>query len=117
MCIRDRDNTTGEVSNYRTAGTQNMMYQINFSQTLVVNTEGCDSINLAVGRTISDITNICNDLDVMEANLKSVEKRINDCDENDKTTLANLNELKSQIETEIQLQKTVLGKALGSRCV
>ncbi len=52
------DNTTGEVSNYRTAGTQNMMYQINFSQTLVVNTEGCDSINLAVGRTISDITNI-----------------------------------------------------------
>ena len=87
------DNTTGEVSNYRTAGTQNMMYQINFSQTLVVNTEGCDSINLAVGRTISDITNICNDLDVMEANL---------------------NELKSQIETEIQLQKTVLGKALGS---
>lgn len=108
------DNTTGEVSNYRTAGTQNMMYQINFSQTLVVNTEGCDSINLAVGRTISDITNICNDLDVMEANLKSVEKRINDCDENDKTTLANLNELKSQIETEIQLQKTVLGKALGS---
>ena len=108
------DNTTGEVSNYRTAGTQNMMYQINFSQTLVVNTEGCDSINLAVGRTISDITNICNDLDVMEANLKSVEKRINDCDENDKTTLANLNELKSQIETEIQLQKTVLGKTLGS---
>ena len=91
-----------------------MMYQINFSQTLVVNTEGCDSINLAVGRTISDITNICNDLDVMEANLKSVEKRINDCDENDKTTLANLNELKSQIETEIQLQKTVLGKTLGS---
>ena len=108
------DNTTGEVSNYRTAGTQNMMYQINFSQTLVVNTEGCDSINLAVGRTISDITNICNDLDVMEANLKSVEKRINDCDENDKTTLANLNELKSQIKTEIQLQKTVLGKTLGS---
>jgi len=43
-----------------------------------------------------------------------VEKRINDCDENDKTTLANLNELKSQIETEIQLQKTVLGKTLGS---
>ena len=28
--------------------------------------------------------------------------------------MANLNELKSQIETEIQLQKTVLGKALGS---
>ena len=75
-----------------------MMYQIYFSQTLVVNTEGCDSINLAVGRTISDITNICNDLDVMEANLKSVEKRINDCDENDKTT----SKLSDAISTDLK---------------
>ncbi len=108
------NNETGETANYRTAGDQEMLYQINFSQTLVVNTEGCDAISLSVGRVISDITNICNDLDVMEANLKSVEKRINDCDENDTTTLANLNELKKQISTEITLQKTVLGKALGS---
>lgn len=108
------NNKTGETANYRTAGDQQMLYQINFSQTLTVNTEGCNSINLSVGRTITDITNICNDLDVMEANLKSVQKRIDDCDENDTTTLANLNELKNQIETEIDLQKTVLSKALGS---
>lgn len=108
------NNNTGETATYRTAGKQEMLYQINFSQTLVVNTEGCNSISLSVGRAISDITNMCNDLDVMEANLKSVEKRINDCDENDTDKLASLNELKSQIETEITLQKTVLGKALGS---
>lgn len=108
------NNKTGETANYRTAGDQQMLYQINFSQTLTVNTEGCNSIDLLVGRTITDITNICNDLDVMEANLKSVQKRIDDCDENDTTTLANLNELKNQIETEIDLQKTVLSKALGS---
>lgn len=108
------NNKTGETANYRTAGDQQMLYQINFSQTLTVNTEGCNSIDLSVGRTITDITNICNDLDVMEANLKSVQKRIDDCDENDTTTLANLNELKNQIETEIDLQKTVLSKALGS---
>ena len=108
------NNKTGETANYRTAGDQQMLYQINFSQTLTVNTEGCNSIDLSVGRTITDITNICNDLDVMEANLKSVQKRIDDCDENDATTLANLNELKNQIETEIDLQKTVLSKALGS---
>ena len=108
------NNSTGETANYRTAGNQQMLYQINFSQTLTVNTEGCSSIDLSVGRTITDITNICNDLDVMEMNLKSVQKRIDDCDENDKTTLANLNELKNQIETEIDLQRTVLSKALGS---
>lgn len=108
------NNETGETANYRTAGNQEMLYQINFSQTLMVNTEGCNAINLSVGRMINDITNICNDLDVMEANLKSVEKRIDDCDENDTTTIENLNELKNQIETEITLQKTVLTKALGS---
>lgn len=108
------NNETGETANYRTAGSQDMLYQINFSQTLTVNTEGCDAISLSVGRMIDDITNICNDLDVMEANLKSVEKRIDDCDENDTATLANLKELKNQIETEMTLQKSVLTKALGS---
>lgn len=105
---------TGEVSNYNTAGKQDIMYQVNFSQTLAVNTEGVDAINLSVGRTISDIINMCNDLDVMEANLKSAAKRLADCDENDKETIANLTELKNQITTEISLQKTVLSNALGS---
>jgi flagellar hook-associated protein 3 FlgL len=108
------DNDTGETAVYGTAGSQNMMYQINFSQTLTVNTEGCDSIDLSVGRAIEDVANICNDLDVMEANLTSVEKRISDCSEADTTTLANLNELKNQIETEISLQKTVLTDTLSA---
>lgn len=107
-------NEIGETAKYTTAGKQEMLYQINFSQTLTVNTEGCNAINLSVGRTISDITNMCNDLDVMESNLKSVEKRIADCNEEDEKTIADLTELKNQIETEIKLQKTVLEKALGS---
>jgi flagellar hook-associated protein 3 FlgL len=108
------NNVTKETATYATAGQQDMLYQINFSQTLVVNTEGCDAFSLAIGRTVEDIQNICNDLDVMEANLKSVEKRIDDCDDTDTTTLANLNELKDQITTEIALQKTVLTNALGA---
>ena len=108
------NNVTGETLTYNTAGKQDINYQINFSQTLTVNTEGCDAISLSVKRMMDDITNLCNDIDIMEANLKSVEKRIADCDENDKTTLANLTELKDQITTEITLQKTVLGNALSS---
>ena len=79
-----------------------------------MNTEGVEAINLSIGRTINDIVNMCNDLDVMEANLKSAEKRLADCDENDTTTIAALTELKNQITTEISLQKTVLSNALGS---
>lgn len=108
------NNATGEISRYNTAGKQDIKYQINFSQTLKVNTEGCDAFSLSVKRMIDDVINICNDIDVMEAKLKSAEKRIADCDENDTTTLANLTELKEQITTEIALQKTVLEKALSA---
>lgn len=108
------DNVTKETIRYTSAGTQTINYQINFSQTLTVNTEGCNAISLSVGRKIEDIINICNDYDVIEANLRSVQKRIADCDEGDTTTLANLNELKNQLETQIALQKQVLGDALGS---
>ncbi len=108
------NNATGETSKYTTAGKQDIMYQVNFSQTLTVNTEGVEAINLSIGRTINDIVNMCNDLDVMEANLKSAEKRLADCDENDTNTIAALTELKNQITTEISLQKTVLTNALGS---
>ena len=51
---------------------------------------------------------------MIEANLKTVKKRIADCDEGDTTTLANLKELQSQLETQIALQKQVLGDALAS---
>lgn len=108
------NNATGETSNYNSAGNQDIQYQINFSQILTVNTEGVDSIGLAVGRTINDIENLCNDLDVMENNLKTVKKYIQDCDPNDSDKLANLEELKNQITTEISLQKTVLKNSLGS---
>ncbi len=107
------DNGTGVESRYGNAGSQTMNYQINFSQTLTVNTEGVNAIDLNVGRTIDDIINLCNDLDVMEEYLTSVEKRISDCDEGDEETLANLNELKSQVETQIELEKSVLVKAVS----
>lgn len=108
------DNVTKETINYTSAGTQAINYQINFSQTLTVNTEGCSAISMAVGRKIEEIVNICNDYDVIEANLRSVQKRIADCDEGETTTLENLNELKNQLETQIALQKQVLADALGS---
>lgn len=107
------DNGTGVTATYRKTTTQNINYQINFSQTLTVNTQACNCINTDIRRTIDDITNLCNDLDVMEANLKSVEKRIADTDEGDTETLANLNELKNQISTELSLQKTVLQKTIS----
>lgn len=108
------DIDTGETAKYTNAGTQKLNYQINFSQTLAVNTEGCNSISMSVGRCVEDITNLCNELDIMERKLASTEKRIADCDEGDTDKLADLNELKEQISVQIQLQKTVLTNALSA---
>lgn len=109
-----KDNNTGETAKYTNAGEQTLNYQINFSQTLTINTEGCNAISMSTQRCIDDITNLCNQIDIMEKNLASVEKRISDCDEGDTTTLANLNELKEQISTQIKLQKTVMTNTLSA---
>lgn len=105
---------TGDSVNYRNPSSQDMNFQINFSQVLTVNTLACNAIDTSVDRKIDDVINICNDIDVTEQNLKSVEKRISDCAETDTTTLANLNELKEQISTQLSMQKTVLTNALSS---
>lgn len=99
---------------YNNAGDQTINYQVNFSQTLTVNTEGCNSINLQVGRTIDDIVELCNEMDVMEAKLADAEKRLNDWKEADgEEAKTALEELVNQINVQMSLQKTSLQRALS----
>ncbi len=94
---------------------QQIQYQINFSQTIQVNTEGRDGVGTIVGRSIEDIKNSCNELDVIELNMERVDKRLAGLDvENDKVEIAALNELKTQLQTQMDLQKSVLVKSLGA---
>jgi len=108
------DNTTGKEITYNNADEQTIKYQINFGQTLTVNTQACNAFDTSIYRHVDEISNVCNDLNIMERNLEAVQKRINDCDQGDTETLANLEELKEQINTEIQLQNSVLQKSLSS---
>lgn len=105
---------TGETAIYTNPSEQNINYQVNFSQTLTVNTMACNALSTSLKRTIDDISNACNDLDVMQSKLKSVQMRIDSTDETDKETLDNLNELKKQIDTQITLQSTVVRNAFAS---
>ena len=94
---------------------QDIRYQINFSQTVQVNTEGRNAVGTEVGRGIEDVKNSCNELDIIEAKMSEVTKRIADLDEGkDGAEIASLNELKSKLQTQMDLQKSVLVKALGS---
>ncbi len=105
---RAENNNTGVVKNYDNVTEQKINYQVNFSQTLTVNTLACDTFDTTIGRAVDDIYKVINDLEIMERNYAAVKKRIDDCDPNDKETLANLQELYDQIGTQITLQNTVL---------
>lgn len=105
------NNATGVTRNYDNVTEQKINYQINFSQTLTVNTLSCNAFDTAIGRAVDDIYNVINDLGVIEQTMAAVQKRIDDCDENDKETLANLEELYKQIDTQLTLQNTVLTNA------
>ena len=94
---------------------QDIRYQINFSQTVQVNTEGRNAVGTQVGRGIEDIKNSCNELDVIEARMNEIEKRIKDLDDGkDANEIAKLSELKTQLQTQMDLQKSVLVKGLGA---
>lgn len=105
------NHVTGVEKNYDHVGEQKINYQVSFSQTLTVNTLARDAFDTAIGRAVDDIYNTINDLSVMEKSLEMAKKRIDDCDENDKETLKNLQSYKEQIETEIALQNSVLTNA------
>lgn len=107
------NNVTGVEKNYARVTEQQINYQINFSQTLTVNTLGCNAFDTSIGRMVDDVYNVINDLDIMEHNLEGVQKRIDDCDPKDAETLADLKELYARIETQIQLQNTVLTNTFG----
>lgn len=102
------NNETTVVRNYGKIKEQQIEYQINFSQTLTVNTLGCNAFDTSIGRVVDQIYDVMNDLDIMDNELITVKKRIEDCPVGDTTTLANLQELQEQLETEIALQNTVL---------
>ena len=96
------------MKNYDNVTEQKINYQVNFSQTLTVNTLACDTFDTTIGRAVDDIYKVINDLEIMEKNYAAVKKRIDDCDPNDKEKLADLQELYDQIGTQITLQNTVL---------
>lgn len=105
---------TGVVKNYSEPEEQDISYQINFSQSLKVNSLACESIDASVGRAIDNIAEIMNELNLSEAALADAEKKITDCNPNDTSALEALQQLKEQINNKITLQETMLTNAYTS---
>lgn len=102
------NNLTGTTTNYRNPDKQNIDYQINFSQTLTVNTLASNAVDMSIARAVDNVANIINEISITEAALKDVNKKIAECDINDTTKKETLEELKKQINNKLKLQEEML---------
>ncbi len=113
------DSGTGKTTNYTYPEGQDIDYQVNFSQTLKVNTLGCESIDLGIGRMIDTIVSASDDMDRSRKELEKIQKMIDETDieavdANGNNIVESLERLKSEIETEITLKNTILQETFGA---
>lgn len=114
-----KDLGTGDEIKYTKPDEQKINYQINFSQTLQVNTLGNESISLGIGRMIDGILSSSADLDMTKEKLKANEKLISETsvdavDASGNNIVESLNKLSEQLKTEITLKSDILKKTFGA---
>lgn len=113
------DAGTGNTTVYTNPEGQKINYQINFSQTLQVNTLGCESVNLGIGRMIDEIVSASDDLDATKTALAATEKLISETaldavDSSGNNLVEAYKKLKEEQETEITLKTTALQETFGA---
>jgi flagellar hook-associated protein 3 FlgL len=110
--MTDSDKPEQEPITY-TKTKQQIQYEVNYNQTLTVNTEGSDAISHQIGRHIDDILNAVNEVIETEKKIEEVNKRLADT----ALTQADIdryNKLKSQLDTELELKKETMQQAFES---
>lgn len=92
---------------------QEIRYEVNFSQSMVINTQGSDSITHGIGRTIDDIIFAVNNVIEVEKKITEVKKMLEsgNITEDQKSTL---NQALEVLTTEKTLKDEVMQKAFGN---
>ncbi|MFA9464530.1 MAG: hypothetical protein ACERKN_09605 [Velocimicrobium sp.] len=101
-----------ETCGYSNPDSQKIDYEINFSQKLTVNTLAKDAVSTTIGTKVDEIVRAVNDVYDIKDKISEVEKLITT--ETNETELSNLKELKSQLETEQTLKKSILRESFSS---
>lgn len=107
-------NTTSQKTiQYADPRGQNIEYEVNFSQTAVVNTQAVDAISTDIYRVVDYIERMIEEANAVDEQLVEVEKKIANTPADDKSQLADLNKLKEMLETEKGLRKGAMTEAFG----
>lgn len=86
---------------------QEIQYQINFNQSITVNTQASDAITPDIGRAIDEILDAVNDVTATETKISEVEKIIADSS-TPSGDLDALNQLLEQLNTELTLKSSIM---------
>lgn len=95
-----------EVYNY-TKSDQQIQYEINFNQKLIVNTQGSDALVHGIARDIDEIISAVQDVMATEEKIAEVKKMLEDKNITPNQQTA-LNELLGQLDTELVLKNKLL---------
>lgn len=102
----------GKVLNYEKPGEQKIDYEVNFSQNITVNTLAKDCLDFKLINQMDDIINQIQKVQSVENKLADIENMIkNGTYSGSKDDIA---ELKSQVQNELALEKSVLQEKFGN---
>ncbi len=105
------DSVSKKSVSYSEPSEQNINYEINFSQTMTVNTQARDAISTDIYRAIDYLRQTIEDVDDIENRIADVEKMI--ANSTDKDEIETLTKLKETLTTERSLSVTVMTEAFG----
>lgn len=105
------DTVADKTIKYSEPKNQTINYEINFSQTIDVNTQARDAFSTDIYRTIDYIEQTVKYVDAVDIKLNEVKKMIDNS--TDDAQRATLNSLKSTLEDEKQLRISVMAEAFG----
>lgn len=106
------DSVSKKTMEYADPSGQDIEYEINFSQTMKVNTQGKDAISTEIYRAIDYLTKSIEEVDDIENRIAEVKKMIANEPEGS-AVVDSLKELKNSLETERSLRTTVMTEAFG----
>lgn len=103
--------TSKKEINYSDPSGQDIKYEVNFSQSMKVNTQGLEAIDTDIYRVVDYLTRVISEVDDVEGRIADAEKMI--ANTTDPDELESLEAYKESLETERSLRVTVMTEAFG----
>ncbi len=117
-CVKssvEKDGTTKTTTFTQPEGGQQISYEVNFSQTMVVNVEGKDVIKHSMGNAIDDLANAVQEVLDAEATKEKLTSMLSDpLYSGNPTATAQIKLMLDDIDTEIALKKENMQKLFGN---